>query len=112
MLIHLPTERERNAILTFAWIGNELDPAIEASEMHNSFFVSGWDFTEATLNRLGIKVAKASSRERIRKAFYKAHEAIVKEFVDMKHRNTTHDCQSITQYRQSRRKSSCIDSRL
>ena len=81
-----PTEREKKAILTFAWTGNKLDPVIEAAEKRDSFFVSGWDFTEQTMHRLGIKVATVSNRQRIRDAFSKANEAIVREIVEMQWR--------------------------
>ena len=81
-----PTDREKKAILTFAWTGNALDPTIESAEKRNSFFISGWDFTEQTLDRLGIKVAKFGERQQIRNAFRKANEAIVREIVEMQWR--------------------------
>ena len=81
MLIHIPTPRERKKNFSWAWSGNNLDPQIEAAEMQQSFFVSGFRFTESTLERLGIRIPLYSQRERIRKAFDKANAEIVREFV-------------------------------
>ena len=84
--IIIPTERERKANYSYAWTGYRLDAAIEVADKRDSFFVSGWDFQEQTLQRLGINTATASTRQRIRKAFSKAHDALISEIVEMQWR--------------------------
>ena len=70
-LIITPTEREKKSLLFFAWQGNKLDPVIEEMEKRNSFFVSGCQFTEQTLQRLGINPT-LQARANINAAFSKA----------------------------------------
>ena len=85
--IIIPTERERKANYSYAWTGYQLDAAIEESDKRNSYFVNCWDFTEQTIERLGINTpCKVSTRRRIREAFSKAHDAIIVEIVDMQWR--------------------------
>ena len=84
--IIIPTETERKANYSYAWTGYDLDKTIEESDKRNSYFVNCWDFTEQTLQRLGIKFPPVSTRQGIRKAFLKAHEAIVREIVEMQWR--------------------------
>ena len=83
MRIIIPTERERKANYSYAWTGYRLDPVIEEAEMQRSFHVSGWQFTQQTIERLGIRYPNISTRQGIIKAFSKAHEAIVKEICEM-----------------------------
>ena len=85
--IIIPTETERKANYSYAWTGYDLDKTIEESDKRNSYFVNCWDFTEQTLQRLGIKFPTVSTRQAISKAFSKAHEAIVREICDMQDRN-------------------------
>ena len=77
-----PTDKERKLFLTFAWTGNGLDASIEEAEKRNSFFVSGFQFTEQTLARMGIKPSRRS-RKAVLDAFYKAHFAIVTAICEM-----------------------------
>ena len=87
-LIITPTESERKANYSYVWTGYRLDAAIEEADKRDSFFVSGWDFQEQTLQRLGIDTptAAVSTRQRIRKAFRKAHDSIISEIVEMQWR--------------------------
>ena len=84
--IIIPTERERKANYSYAWTGYRLDPVIEEADKRDSFFVSGWAFQEQTLQRLRLIFSPVSTRQRIRRAFNKAHEAIVREICDMQDR--------------------------
>ena len=84
--IIIPTERERKANYSYVWTGYRLDAAIEEADKRDSFFVSGWDFQEHTLQRFGIDTPTVSTRQRIRKAFSKAHDAIICEVVEMQWR--------------------------
>ena len=77
-----PTDKEQKLFLTFAWQGNALDNTIEAAETRNSFFVSGYQFTEQTLQRMGVKPTR-SNRKAVLDAFYKAHCAIITAICDM-----------------------------
>ena len=86
MRIIIPTERERKANYSYAWTGYRLDPVIEEADKRDSFFVNCWDFTDQTLQRLRIKFPPVSTRQGIRKAFFKAHDAIVREIVEMQWR--------------------------
>ena len=86
--IIIPTEREKKSLLFFAWQGNKLDPVIEEAEKRNSFFVSGYQFTEQTLHRLGINPT-LTNRANINAAFSKAHEAIVIEICEMENREVS-----------------------
>ena len=88
MRIIIPTEIEKKSLLFFAWQGNKLDPVIEESEKRNSFFVSGFQFTEQTLQRLGIKPT-LTNRANINAAFFKAHEAIIIEICEMENREVS-----------------------
>ena len=88
MRIILPTESETKSLLFFAWTGNGLDAAIEEAEKRNSFFVSGFQFTEQTLQRLGIK-STLTNRANVNAAFSKAHEAIVIEICEMENREVS-----------------------
>ena len=83
-----PTDKERKLFLTFAWTGNALDNQIEEAEKRNSFFVSGFQFTEQTLHRMGIKPT-LTNRANINAAFFKAHEAIVIAICDMENREVS-----------------------
>ena len=85
MRIILPTEREKKSLLFFAWQGNAMDNQIEEAEKRNSFFVNGFQFTEQTLQRLGIK-STLTNRANINAAFSKAHEAIVVSICEMENR--------------------------
>ena len=82
----IPTENERKANYSYAWTGYQLDAAIEEADKRDSFFVNGWDFQEQTLHMLGINTPSVSTRQRIRKAFSKAHDAIIREIVEMQWR--------------------------
>ena len=84
--IILPTERERKINYSYAWTGYHLDKTIEESDKRNSYFVSGWQFQEQTLQRLGINTPTVSSRKGVMAAFDKAHVSIVKEICAMQHR--------------------------
>ena len=86
--IIIPTERERKANYKFTWTGYKLDAAIEEAEKRNSFFVSGYQFTEKTLRMLGIK-STVSNRANIIAAFDKANEAIVIEICEMENREVS-----------------------
>ena len=88
MRILLPTERERKINYGYAWTGYKLDAAIEEAEKRNSFFVSGYQFTEKTLRMLGIK-STVSNRANIIAAFDKANEAIVIEICEMENREVS-----------------------
>ena len=85
--IIIPTKNERKANYSYAWTGYQLDAAIEEADKRDSFFVNGSDFQEQTLHRLGINTPTGDrSRQRIRKAFSKAHDAIIVEIVEMQWR--------------------------
>ena len=84
--IILPTESERKANYSYAWQGYGLHAAIEEADKCDSFFVNGWDFQEQTLQRLGINTPTVSTRQRIREAFSKAHDAIIVEICEMQWR--------------------------
>ena len=86
--ILLPTERERKINYSYAWKGYGLDASIEEAEKRNSFFVSGFQFTEQTLHRMGIKPT-LTNRANINAAFFKAHEAIVIAICDMENREVS-----------------------
>ena len=81
--IIIPTERERKMNYSYAWTGYHLDKTIEESDKRNSYFVSGWQFQEQTLQRLGINTPTVSTRQSIIAAFYRAHVAIVKTICEM-----------------------------
>ena len=83
--IIIPTERERKINYSYAWTGYHLDKTIEESDKRNSYFVSGWQFQEQTLHRLGINPT-VRSRKGVLAAFYKAHVEIVKAFCEMQYR--------------------------
>ena len=82
MRIITPTDKEQKLFLTFAWTGNGLDAAIEEAEKRNSFFVSGYQFTEQTLQRMGVNPTRRS-RKAVLDAFYRAHVAIVTAICEM-----------------------------
>ena len=84
--IIIPNERERKANYSYAWTGYRLDPVIEEAEKRDSFFVSGFHFTQQTIERLGIKTPTVSTQQGIAAAFYKAHVAIVREICEMQYR--------------------------
>ena len=86
--IIIPTEREKKSLLFFAWQGNKLDPVIEEAEKRNSFFVSGYQFTDRTLRMLGIKPT-LTNRANINAAFSKAHDLIVIEICEMENREVS-----------------------
>ena len=88
MRILLPTERERKQNYRYAWTGYGLDAAIEEASKRNSFFVSGFQFTEKTLRMLGIKPT-VSSRKGVMAAFDKAHEALVLAICEIQHREVS-----------------------
>ena len=87
--IILPTDSEKKSLLFFAWQGNALDNQIEEAEKRNSFFVSGSQFTEQTLQRLGINTPTVSTRQSINAAFFKAHEALVIAICEMENREVS-----------------------
>ncbi len=88
MRILLPTERERKQNYRYAWTGYGLDAAIEEASKRDSFFVSGYQFTEQTLHRLGINPT-VSSRKGVMAAFDKAHEALVLAICEIQHREVS-----------------------
>ena len=88
MRIIIPTEREKKSLLFFAWQGNALDNQIEEAEKRNSFFVSGFQFTEQTLRMLGVE-STLTNRANVNAAFSKAHEAIVIEICEMENREVS-----------------------
>ena len=88
MRIIIPTEREKKSLLFFAWQGNALDNQIEEAEKRNSFFVSGFQFTEQTLRMLGVE-STLTNRANVNAAFSKAHEEIVIEICEMENREVS-----------------------
>ena len=84
--IIIPTVCERTANYSYAWTGYDLDKSIEAADARDSFFVSAWRFQEQTIARLGIDTPTVSTRQRIREAFSKAHDAIIVEICEMQWR--------------------------
>lgn len=86
--ILLPTERERKINYSYAWKGYGLDASIEEAEKRNSFFVSGFQFTEKTLRMLGIKPT-VSTRQGINAAFDRANEAIAIAICEIQNREVS-----------------------